>query len=406
MLVELRDRLPDGAVAELLALRGELIPDKFRRAVQRRAHSRRRTSAKAPPVSRRRGGRWFRFSFDGHEGTIALNGLEATMDRQWRAAHPDRADEKLDRPDYGQRLAAAFLEMARGALAGQPADATTDGDGTTDDGAGADRDGAASVKAPQRAEPEIMIVITKEKLFDDAEAAGICTTIDGVPLPVATVRKLLVDAKIYPVVLGGDGEILDFGRGRRYFTTRTEESRRRTRPVVRVRRLRQTHPLRRLPPLHPLGRRRTHRHRQRRHPPATPTTTYSPTTATASNAATAPPTPTTPTDNSSTNAPTDGNSERAPRSTSAGIVASMGLRRWFWGVLTRGTPPALDPDEFVELATFPLFDATLLTEQLRNHGLDASCLEAYNIGHADLANGRIFVPRAQLDEARAIVTPS
>jgi hypothetical protein len=64
-----------------------------------------------------------------------------------------------------------------------------------------------------------MIVITKEKMFDDAEAAGICTTIDGVPLPVETVRKLLVDAKIYPVVLGGDGEILDFGRSRRYFTT-------------------------------------------------------------------------------------------------------------------------------------------------------------------------------------------
>ena len=181
------------------------------------------------------------------------------MDRQWRAAHPDRADEKLERPPYGQRLAAAFLEMCRDALAGQPADPST----TTADGA-PDGDAApAPTKAPQRAEPEIMIVITKEKMFDDAEAAGICTTIDGVPLPVEMVRKLLVDAKIYPVVLGGDGEILDFGRARRFFTSAQKKA-------AAVRDLScqfgdcdNTHPLRRLPPLHPLGRRRHHRHRQR-----------------------------------------------------------------------------------------------------------------------------------------------
>ena len=70
---------------------------------------------------------------------------------------------------------------------------------------------------PVRALPEIIIVITYDKMFADADAAGICTTIDGTPLPVETVRQLLVDAKIYPIVLGGDGEILDFGRSRRFF---------------------------------------------------------------------------------------------------------------------------------------------------------------------------------------------
>ena len=83
----------------------------------------------------------------------------------------------------------------------------------------------------------------------------------------------------------------------------------------------------------------------------------------------------------------------------------MGLRRWFFGLLTRGTPPTLDPDEFVEFATFPLFEATLITANLRNHGLDASCLEAMNVGDRTLANGRILVPRRQLDEAQQIVTP-
>ena len=171
------------------------------------------------------GGRWFRFSFDGREGTIVLNGLETVMDRAWRRDHPERAEEKLDRPAYGQRLAAALLEMARDALAGRSAD-----DSSADDAAdaadgpdGPTPDGPPPTTPkrgkPVRAVPEIIIVIGYEKMFRDAEAAGICTTIDGVPLPVDVVRKMLVDAKIYPLVLGGDGEVLDFGRSRRFFST-------------------------------------------------------------------------------------------------------------------------------------------------------------------------------------------
>ena len=33
-----------------------------------------------------RGGRWFRFGYNAHEGTIVLNGLEAVIDQQWREA--------------------------------------------------------------------------------------------------------------------------------------------------------------------------------------------------------------------------------------------------------------------------------------------------------------------------------
>ena len=84
----------------------------------------------------------------------------------------------------------------------------------------------------------------------------------------------------------------------------------------------------------------------------------------------------------------------------------MGLRRWFWGVLNRGTPPARDPEELVEIATLPMFDATLLTEKLRAHGLDATCSESFNVAKSTNANGRILVPRAQLDEAESIVTAS
>ncbi len=211
VLADLCDRLPADELTDLLARAGELTPDRLRRAAHRVARPVATVGEGSTGMSRR-GGRWFRFSFDGLDGTIVFNGIEAVMDRQWRAAHPERADKKLERDSYSQRFAAALLQMSRNALGGQPADDTAPteaADGTT---------APAPVRAPQRAEPEIMIVITKEKMFDDAEAAGICTTIDGVPLPVETVRKLLVDAKIYPVVLGGNGEILDFGRGRRFFT--------------------------------------------------------------------------------------------------------------------------------------------------------------------------------------------
>jgi hypothetical protein len=210
-LAAINDRLPDGAAANMLPLAAVLPPDKFARALQRAALPVEEIGD-ASTGKTDRGGLWFRFGYGGLEGTIVLNGLEAVMDRQWRAAHPDRADEKLDRPPYGQRLAAALLEMSRTALAGQP----TPTDDATD---GADNRDAPAVKVPPRPQADVMVVITEEKLFGDAEAAGICTTIDGVPLPVATVRKLLVDAKIYPIVLGGDGEILDFGRGRRFFST-------------------------------------------------------------------------------------------------------------------------------------------------------------------------------------------
>jgi hypothetical protein len=217
VLAELRERLSPEAFADLLARTGELHPAKLRRAAQRVARPVPETADGSTGISKT-GGRWFRFSFDALDGTIAFNGIEAVMDRQWRAAHPERADEKLQRPPYGQRLAAAFLEMCRGSLDGQPADdaAAATGNAATDAPAPA---APTPTKAPQRAEPEVFIVITKEKMFDDAEAAGICTTIDGIPLPVETVRKLLVDAKIYPIVLGGDGEILDFGRARRYFSS-------------------------------------------------------------------------------------------------------------------------------------------------------------------------------------------
>ena len=54
----------------------------------------------------------------------------------------------------------------------------------------------------------------------DLEAGTGAATIDGIaqPIPASAVRRLAADAQIIPCVLGGDSEILDWGRAKRLFT--------------------------------------------------------------------------------------------------------------------------------------------------------------------------------------------
>lgn len=66
--------------------------------------------------------------------------------------------------------------------------------------------------------PEVTVLVSFDRLRGCADAAGICETENGVPLPVSTVRRLCCDAEILPVVLGGGGEVLDAGRSARTAT--------------------------------------------------------------------------------------------------------------------------------------------------------------------------------------------
>lgn len=54
----------------------------------------------------------------------------------------------------------------------------------------------------------------------DLEAGIGTATIDGIgqPIPASTVRRLAADAQVIPCVLGGESEIVDWGRARRLFT--------------------------------------------------------------------------------------------------------------------------------------------------------------------------------------------
>lgn len=66
--------------------------------------------------------------------------------------------------------------------------------------------------------PRVSVLIDWETLQHGRHAATIAELIDGTAVPIATIRELLCDAEILPVVLGGAGEVLDVGRARRLAT--------------------------------------------------------------------------------------------------------------------------------------------------------------------------------------------
>ena len=63
--------------------------------------------------------------------------------------------------------------------------------------------------------PEVTILTDYATLVGGLHANSVCETVDGVPLPVSTVRRMCCDADIVPVVLGSNGEVLDVGRTER-----------------------------------------------------------------------------------------------------------------------------------------------------------------------------------------------
>jgi hypothetical protein len=106
---------------------------------------------------------------------------------------------------------------------------------TGDHGAGSDddhADGAPAKGGIVDRVPEITVLIDYATLIASASAvAGVCETENGVPIPVSTARRLCCDAEILPIVLDGEGRVLDEGRSKR---TATREQRRALRAMHRT----------------------------------------------------------------------------------------------------------------------------------------------------------------------------
>jgi hypothetical protein len=79
--------------------------------------------------------------------------------------------------------------------------------------------------------PEIGVFVSLEWLLGQITDHGLCETYDGIPVPIATVRKWCCDAEIIPYLLGTDGAVTDMGRTAR---TVSREQRRRLRAMHRT----------------------------------------------------------------------------------------------------------------------------------------------------------------------------
>ena len=79
---------------------------------------------------------------------------------------------------------------------------------------------AANSKASDgtRARPELVVHIDSSWLLGQMDGKGLCETVDGIQLPVETVRRMACDCSVLPAVMGGESLIKDMGRGARTAT--------------------------------------------------------------------------------------------------------------------------------------------------------------------------------------------
>lgn len=116
-------------------------------------------------------------------------------------------------PELGSRI----FEAIDGQIA------TLRADGSVDDGVQPERlaaEALGSLVAPndpcaRGSRGEILVTIDYDTLRSQLHDRGVCETSTGVSLAPESVRRLCCDHHIVPVVLGGDGIVLDLGRTRR-----------------------------------------------------------------------------------------------------------------------------------------------------------------------------------------------
>lgn len=134
--------------------------------------------------------------FDPETGAPIVTAIDALVGSELRRRDESRDDgaspiEGEDRRTVAQIRAEALATICRHALACESKDVPTGG----------------------------ATVVVRLQL-DDLESGIGHATIDGIaqPVSITTARRIAADAQVIPCVLGGDSEILDFGRAKRFFT--------------------------------------------------------------------------------------------------------------------------------------------------------------------------------------------
>ena len=80
----------------------------------------------------------------------------------------------------------------------------------------------------------------------------------------------------------------------------------------------------------------------------------------------------------------------------------MGLRQRIVDLLSRGEVPEADPDEFVDVGTVTIAEGPLTIESLREAGIGATMVEAFDAPTA-ITRARIMVRRRQAVAASEVL---
>jgi hypothetical protein len=80
----------------------------------------------------------------------------------------------------------------------------------------------------------------------------------------------------------------------------------------------------------------------------------------------------------------------------------MRLTRWVTDLLSRGDEPEHDPDELVDVGTVVFAEGPLTVEALRDAGIEATMLEAFDAPTA-VTRARIMVRRRQAAAATEVL---
>jgi len=85
---------------------------------------------------------------------------------------------------------------------------------------------------------------------------------------------------------------------------------------------------------------------------------------------------------------------------------AVGIRRWFFDLLSRGEAPEEDPAELVDLATVPLAVGPLLVARLEEEGITVAPIEAFNLARDTRSHMRLMVRRDQFAAATQVINAS
>lgn len=121
--------------------------------------------------------------------------LDAHVDAMFHGAQPAETAEGIEENDHRRAHALCDLVEAGSAHVGEPG-------------------------AESRVNTEVIVTIDLETLMHGVHPDSVRRTAGGVDLPVDVVRRMACDAGLVPMVLNGDGVVVDVGREKRLATKR------------------------------------------------------------------------------------------------------------------------------------------------------------------------------------------